>query len=482
MTTYTILSGKRDGLVIAPAQTVTWGDLGSSPFGSWSNWTSWKVQDSNPTIQLQIDDDLGSLGFRTPLLNYGYEGDASVVLKISDSGSFTGEETTYNFVLETPISYVAGRYYRWLITVTTNSTVTEPYLDYYITNYTSDLLEEVLNDVDVFASPTTTLSSNLGLIRNIQATALQGDPYVVDGYVESTSTARTATTLSNNGVTLLANNSAFNKFSGLPSLNFGVGTDNYCFELVDKDIMDWSTGDHTIEGWFYSTTATNETILYQNDAIYGDSGEANINMGIDSSGQAFFGYNIESGSPGALVGSSTIPSNTWVHIAVVKSGTDISLYVDGTREDTETFQGWNLTSSEIWLGALEFVENPDDSTPDTTFSWTGFWSNFRISNVARYSGISFTPSTIPFASDSDTTLLLSDGLTDDVGYDSGGTAYFVTQSGGSPVIKQKNPPQVVVVDYQGSPWDGTIDAVLRGYPKIQLTVAGVEIASFRGDT
>jgi hypothetical protein len=34
------------------------------------------------------------------------------------------------------------------------------------------------------------------------------------------------------------------------------------------------------------------------------------------------------------------------------------------------------------------------------------------------------------------------------------------------VIKQKNPPQVEVVDYSGNPWDGTVDVVLRGLPKV----------------
>jgi hypothetical protein len=71
-----------------------------------------------------------------------------------------------------------------------------------------------------------------------------------------------------------------------------------------------------------------------------------------------------------------------------------------------------------------------------------------------------------FTNDEFTTLLIQNSLTDDSGYEDNGIEYIIEQSGGSPVIRQKNPPQVEVVDYNGNAWDGSIDAVLRGYPKI----------------
>jgi len=70
--------------------------------------------------------------------------------------------------------------------------------------------------------------------------------------------------------------------------------------------------------------------------------------------------------------------------------------------------------------------------------------------------------------DPNTILLLhGEDYTDDGGDDFGEGPYIIVQSGGSPVINSKNPPVVSVVDFNGFAWDGTIDAVLRGLPKIE---------------
>jgi len=480
MTTYTILSGKQIGTTIGPAQSITWGDLGSSPYGSWSNWTSWLVPDAVPTVQLQIDEDQGSIGYRTPLLNYGYEGDASVTLKISDTGTFTGEETTYNFVLETPISYVPGRYYRWTITVTTNSTVTEPYLDYYITNYISELETEILNDVDVFASPTTTLSTNLGFIRNIQATALQGDPYVVDDYVitaQDSTYTRTPKTISSTTPPVGSPIVVSTNQVKVGDYAFYCQNQNALYTDIGSEIS--GTDDFTFEAWIW-VDSQNVNANIRNPIFYdGTGGDLQLNV------RGAVSYNpdkwklehivVIGGATETQVGAE-LDIDQWYHVALVRNGDTLKTYVDGVEYASDSVSGSLATlDTPLYIAGL-------DPIISGVSCFSGYLDEVRISNTARYTS-AFTPNTAPHANDPDTVLLLhAEDFTDDGGVSYGTGAYFVTQQGGSPVIKQKNPPQVVVVDYAGSPWDGTIDAVLRGYPKIQLTLAGVEATSFRGDT
>ena len=73
----------------------------------------------------------------------------------------------------------------------------------------------------------------------------------------------------------------------------------------------------------------------------------------------------------------------WVHLALVRSGTDWSFYVDGSRtyngslgSDTISAPGTNIMLGKSWSNASQME---------------GYWDDFRISvGLARYSGASFT--------------------------------------------------------------------------------------------
>lgn len=178
---------------ILPQDNTTWADLATSPFASWSNWTTWHPDPVD--IEVQIDDDLGSIELRQPTLTLGKQGDLGIVLKISDTGTFTGEETTVDLSDGTAKDFVGGQHYRFIITVGTTVDVALPSVAQIDVNYTTDnIVEELKNAVDVPSTPTdssgyTLVDNNLGLIQNVQATALQGDPYVVADYFETAAQA-----------------------------------------------------------------------------------------------------------------------------------------------------------------------------------------------------------------------------------------------------------------------------------------------------
>lgn len=460
--TETILTGRREGSAITVDQDINWGDLGSSPYGSWSNWNSWKVS-TGLTVSVQIDDDQGSEGYRVPLINVEKIADSMTIsLKISSTGTFTGEETTINFVEDTAVTYATGRYYRWTITLTGS---TAPYLLDYFTQYNQVLQTQTLEDVDVFGSYTTTLSTDLGLVRNIQATALQGDTYVETDYIiesQGSDYLRTAKTVTNNESVAIDTDT---KQFGTGSFYWNADRNLTVNMLQDND---HSTNDFTYEAWVnVDSSFANSVDLFRilntnsDSAAAGAiriSGISNATGGTENLWRLDYDIDIDDTQYGVSLGlSPTLAYDTWHHIAVVRESSSLKLFANGSLLSTETITGSGVaddTTSTLYVGS-----------GDSNF-YRGYIDEVRISTSARYS-TAFTPSTVSFTNDADTVLLLhADDFTDDGGIAYGEDPYIVVQAGGSPVIKQKNPPQVEVVDYSGNPWDGTVDVVLRGLPKI----------------
>jgi len=484
--TETIVTGRREGTAIFPDNSINWGDLGSAPYTTWSSWTSWKVT-TGTQVQIQYLDDQGSIASRVPNLRVlDFDGDLSVELDISDTGTFTGEETNITFVVDAENTFVSGRYYRWTITVDANATYPVPVLGDYYTFYTTDLSVETLEDVDVLANYTTTLSTNLGLVRNIQATALRGDPYVEDGYIQTAdeNDARFPTVVDNigpTGVTLTSSDDADNFVSGYSVLNFkGVdsagdsnvlrisdstsiqeafggtltGTNDWTMEFLVRDLSGITGAQFLITQQDIEanhTGATESWVLFVNSTLSSDTVAFRA-------GAAGSQYTLNISEP---PGSSPFVGG-WNHIAIVRDGSTVSLYMNGTRYDTDTYSETDVQSSPVIIGG---VDSDSDNLPDS-YDTDLLMTGIRVSNTARYSGASYTVPTQIFTNDEFTTLLIQNSLTDDSGYEDNGIEYIIEQSGGSPVIRQKNPPQVEVVDYNGNAWDGSIDAVLRGFPKI----------------
>lgn len=141
MSTITIITGTEQPLTsswIAP-NTDDWADV-----TTWSTWTSWNTNPGN--LVLRLDDDLATTDVRCPQLEIAYQGSLSVSLKISTTGAFAGEETTYSFTLGTPVSVIAGRYYRWTVTVAPSGT-TVPEITQINADYDQIFTTEVYRSV-----------------------------------------------------------------------------------------------------------------------------------------------------------------------------------------------------------------------------------------------------------------------------------------------------------------------------------------------
>ena len=103
--------------------------------------------------------------------------------------------------------------------------------------------------------------------------------------------------------------------------------------------------------------------------------------------------------------SSSLSTATWYHVALVRSGDDFKLYINGTQS------GSTFTSSASF-GAGQVIIGADSYTLGTS-SLNGQIDEVRFSDTARYTA-TFTPSTTQFTNDANTKLLLHmDGLFED---------------------------------------------------------------------
>ena len=130
----------------------------------------------------------------------------------------------------------------------------------------------------------------------------------------------------------------------------------------------------TIELWVYTTTYTGDTILSTRNA------------------HVYSPFLI--GQQRSLIGNASlntwtfltaaIPTNQWVHVALVMDGTNIKEYVNGVKTGaTVAHPSWPSSNSFLNIG------------DDVSGSFAGYINDLRISDIAVYTA-NFTPPTSPF--------------------------------------------------------------------------------------
>jgi len=109
-------------------------------------------------------------------------------------------------------------------------------------------------------------------------------------------------------------------------------------------------------------------------------------------------------SGGNAAGNIPIIPNQWNHVVFQRSGNVWSGYINGQLDMQVTVSGTvSNTQSAIFLGAWGTSGQGGPTT--TGFPGIGYIDETRFSNVARYSGSSFTVPNAPFVADSNTEVL-----------------------------------------------------------------------------
>ena len=176
---------------------------------------------------------------------------------------------------------------------------------------------------------------------------------------------------------------------------FFDGTGDY---LSIPDSNTWAfAGDFTVEAWVYPTSLGAERIIISqwfggttaNTAFTIDFQSTNKVRAIFSSG----------GTMATINSSSTYTANAWYHISAVRSGSTITLYVNGLNEGTVTLSGAiNNIAYPLYIGAL-------NNQGALASPFVGYISNARILKGTALYTSNFTPPTSPLTAITNTSLL-----------------------------------------------------------------------------
>lgn len=176
--------------------------------------------------------------------------------------------------------------------------------------------------------------------------------------------------------------------SGSGSLSFN-GTSQY-LTYANNAANNLGTGSFTIEAFVYiSNFANNRYIGVQANP---STLAAGWGLAVRAASNIIFYMNAS-----AVLTSSTLSTNTWYHVAVVRNGTAIAMYINGTLVASGTSSANIDYGGDLGVGA--------ETTGANYFS--GNMSNFRIVKGTAVYTAAFTPLTAPLTPVSGTGLLLN---------------------------------------------------------------------------
>lgn len=145
--------------------------------------------------------------------------------------------------------------------------------------------------------------------------------------------------------------------------------------------LSMGTGDFTIEGWVYfSSTPSTNGVFQMSGTSGGFVGNQTANLGLATNSSTT--WQIYAKSTYTVSSATTIPVGSWIHFALVRSGTTTVLYINGTALITLTADSTNYSTPYIGLGAIYDA---------TSYPLVGYIDDFRITKgYGRYI-TNFTP-------------------------------------------------------------------------------------------
>ena len=162
----------------------------------------------------------------------------------------------------------------------------------------------------------------------------------------------------------------------------------------ENDALTFGTGDWTIELWFYANRVGVVQTLFDNRGTGAGTNTAVLIRLSDSNNIQFFTTNAF-----RITGSTTIIKNAWHHVALTRTGSTHTLYVNGSSDGTYSNSGMD------YIGPVNsFAIIGSDDNRDGRYGLNGFVSNLRVAKELIYSA-AFSVPTTALTPTSNTTLL-----------------------------------------------------------------------------
>ena len=174
------------------------------------------------------------------------------------------------------------------------------------------------------------------------------------------------------------------KFGG--SSMYFDGTGDY-LKFITSPNLQFGTGDFTIELWtYFIARGTNGSCFIGNYNNY-TTGSLALFAGHIVGNTSKYQVSYNGSSFPSLQSTTSIIYNQWAHLALVRSGTTITLYINGVADGTITSASATLNG----VGSNWFIGTAGDAT--TNYTVNGYIDDLRITKgYARYTS-NFTPPT-----------------------------------------------------------------------------------------
>ena len=157
---------------------------------------------------------------------------------------------------------------------------------------------------------------------------------------------------------------------------------------ASNSIGNFGTGDFTVEFWINAFSSAQSVMVDFRGT--GGSGSTQLRIQFDNANTIVAGWQNDL----QLVATSTAALNVWTHVAVVRSGTTASLYVNGISQASIT-DSTSLTDSGLVVGAYQ----------GSSFYLGAYLSNIRVVKGTAVYTSNFTPPTTSLTAITNTSLL-----------------------------------------------------------------------------
>lgn len=197
---------------------------------------------------------------------------------------------------------------------------------------------------------------------------------------DSSTFARTVTAVGN-----ATTSTAQKKFGTHAALFDGSGDR---FDIPSSADFNLGGTDHTVDFWAWVNSSTNG----QNERLVVFEGTTQTRgILISDTTKTAIGVNLFGSGWQILSSAGAISNQTWFHVALVRSGSTTTLYINGTSVGSTTAQCLPTTNSSVSIGGntVRFADS----------NFNGYIDEVRIVNRAVWTA-NFTPETSPYSQSS----------------------------------------------------------------------------------
>jgi hypothetical protein len=170
---------------------------------------------------------------------------------------------------------------------------------------------------------------------------------------------------------------------GTGSMEFD-GTEDYLISPASPEYQ-FGSGNFTVEAWIYPTVVGGGTLTRQIVGTHGFIGSQDMGwgLGINPSSKLTF-YMCLSNSCQVVTETGTRSTNTWIHVAAVRSGTTLTLYVNGVSVGSGTVSTNDTVATRLKIASDE-ANSLSPTIGNSQVSFNGYIDDLRITKgVARY--------------------------------------------------------------------------------------------------